>query len=92
MKKRVRVILWIHAFIATYCMACGMLDLSGHYQSWLIPGFEVFGVLLASAVILPILAMVSVLGSGCKHPVVLALTHLAMGAGQLFFGLLPLIS
>jgi hypothetical protein len=92
MKKRVRVIFWIHASVAAYCLACGILDLSGRYHSWLVPGFEAFGVLLASAVVLPILAMVSVVGSGCKHPVVLVLTHIIMGVGQIFLGLLPLIT
>ena len=92
MKKRVRIIFLVHAFIAVYCVTCGLLDIYGHFHSWLIPGLAVFCFLLASAVLFPIVAAVSVAGSGCKHPVVLVVTHIVMGAGQFFFGLLPLIS
>ena len=92
MKKRVRIIFYVHAFVAAYCVTCGLLDTYGHFHSWLIPGVAVFYLLLASAVLLPMLAAFSLTGSGCKHPVVLVVTHITMGAGQLFFGLMPLIS
>ena len=92
MKKRVRIIFLFHAFVAAYCVTCGLLDTYGHFQPWLIPGVAVFYSLLGSAAVLPIVAAVSVAGSGCKHPVVLVVTHVAVGAGQLFFGLLPLFS
>ena len=92
MKKRVRIIFLVHAFIAAYCAACGLLDARGHFYSWLIPSIAVFYLLLASAVVLPAVAAVSVAGSGCKHPVILVVSHIAMGARQFFFGLLPLIS
>jgi hypothetical protein len=92
MKKRVRIIFFVHAFIAAYCVACGVLDTYGHFHSLLIPGAAVFYFLLASALMLPIVAAVSVAGSGYKHMLILVVTHIAMGAGQFFFGLLPLIS
>ena len=91
MKKRVRIIFYVHAFIAAYCVTCGLLDVYGHFHSWLIPGVAMC-FLLASVVLLPIVAAFSVIGSGCRHPVVLVVTHIAMGAGQFFFGLMPLIS
>ncbi len=92
MKKRVRIIFLVHAFIAAYCVACGLLDTHGYFRSWLIPGIAVFYFLLASAVVLPVVAAVAVAGSGCKYPVGLVVTHIAMGAEQFFFGLLPLFS
>jgi hypothetical protein len=92
MGKSVRTIFVIHALIATYCVACGLLDDYGHFRSWLIPSVAVFYSLLASAVVLPIVAAVSVIGSGYKHRVGLVIAHIAMGAAQLLFGLLPLIS
>ena len=92
MRTRVRIIFLVHAIIAAYCVTCGLLDTYGHFHSWLIPGVAVFYLLLASAVLLPIVAAVSVAGTGYKHPVILVCTHIAMGAGQFFFGLAPLVS
>ena len=92
MNARLRVILFTHAFIALYCITCGVLDANGHLRAWLIPNTGVFYCLLASAVVLPVVAAISVVGSQYRHPIILVLTHLAMAAGQFFFGLLPLIS
>jgi len=86
------VIFFIHVFVAAYCIACGVLDAYGHFRSWLIPNIAVFYCLLASALILPVMAAVCIVGSQLKHPVILIFTHMVMGASQVFFGLLPLFS
>jgi hypothetical protein len=91
MRKKSRITFAVHVIVATFCVACGLLDAYGHSNSWLIPSIAVLYFLMASAVMLPILAAVSVIGSGYKHPVRLIAIHIAMGATQLLFGLLPLI-
>ena len=58
----------------------------------MIPNVVLFYLLAASAIAFPMLAAFSMVGSGIKHPVFLVLAHLFMGASQLYFGLLPLIS
>ncbi len=92
MKKRAQFIFFFHALIAAYCVACGLLEMVGQLRSWLIPGIVMFYLLAASAILFPIVALVSVAGSGCRHPVLLVAAHFLMGGAQFFFGLLPLIS
>jgi len=86
------MIFFVHAFIAAYCLMCGLLDAYGQFRPLLIPNSSVLYLLLTSAIILPIVAALSVVGSGHQHPVVLIVTHIAMSAGQLLLGLMPLVS
>jgi hypothetical protein len=92
MNKRVQVILLAHAFVTAYCVTCGLLDTYGHFYSWLTPNMFLVYLLFASAIAFPIVAVVSAICSGYKHPLALGVTHIGMGAAQLFFGLWPLIS
>jgi hypothetical protein len=92
MKTRVRVIFYVHAFIAAYCLLCGLPDAYGHFHAWLIPNALTFYILLASSFVLPVVAAVAVVGAQCKHPVVLVPTHIVIGAAQFFVGLMPLVS
>lgn len=91
MRKKSRITFAVHVIVATYCVACGLNEAYGQSNSWLMPSIAVFYFLAASAVMLPILAAVYVIGSGYKHPRRLIAIHIAMGATQLLFGLLPLI-
>jgi hypothetical protein len=90
MKRRVLVVFCLHAVIAAYCVMCGVLDSHGHFMHWLIPNTTIFFLLFGSAFAFPIIATVGLLGSGQKHPLLVEACHLAMGAAQVLFGLLPL--
>ena len=92
MNGKVRVILFLHALIATYCIACGVLDATGYFHPSLIPSVAIFYLLAASAVVLPLIAAATIIGTRQKDPVVLIVAHLVMGAGQLCVGLFPLIT
>lgn len=91
-KKRIRLIFLTHVLITAYCMTCGLLDATGHFYSWLAPSKGYFLLLFASALALPLVAAFSVLGSDYKHPVVLIVTHIAMGTAQIAFGFIPFFS
>jgi len=58
----------------------------------MIPSIVVFYALALSALFLPALALACAMQARAPHRVFLSVTHAAMSAAQLFFGLLPLIS
>jgi len=92
MKRRVLIVFCFHAVVAAYCITCGVLDSHGWGAHWFIPNRLVFLVLFGSAFAFPAIAALSLFGSGQRHPLVVGAAHVIMGAGQLLFGLLPLIS
>ena len=92
MKRRVLIVFCLHAVVAAYCMMCGMLDSFGCFKAWLIPNPAVFFVLFGSAFAFPVAAAFSLLGSGQRRPLLVEGAHVAMGAGQILVGLLPLVT
>ncbi len=82
----------LHAVVAAYCIMCGVLDSLGHFKAWLIPNGAVFYILLGSAFVFPVVAALSLVGSGRRRPLLVESAHVAMGTGQLLLGLLPLIT
>ena len=92
MKRRVLIVFCVHALVATYCIICGVLDSFGLLRGWLIPNRAVFFILFGSAFAFPVVAALSLFGSGQRRPLLVEGAHVAMTAGQLVFGLLPLIT
>lgn len=92
MKRRVLIVFCLHVVVAAYCILCGVLDSFGWFQAWLIPNRAVFCILLASAFAFPIVAALSLVGSGQRRPLLVEGAHLALAAGQVLFGLLPLMA
>jgi SNF family Na+-dependent transporter len=90
--RRVRIIFWTHFAVALYCVACGLLDTTGHFSRWMMPSLVVFYALVLSALALPALALACALQAKAPHRLFLSVTHAVMSVAQLFFGLLPLIS
>jgi hypothetical protein len=89
---KARVVFYLHALVAAYCITCGLLDLHGHPVRWLIPNNPVFCFLLGSAVVFPVWGILTAARTRPKHPIALVAAHFAVAAGQVFLGLLPLIS
>jgi hypothetical protein len=71
---------------------CGVLDSFGWFRDWLIPNHVIFFVLAGSAFAFPVVAAFCLLGSGQRRPLLVEGAHVAMAAGQLVLGLLPLIT
>jgi hypothetical protein len=92
MKHRVLIVFCLHAVVAAYCILCGMLDSFGCFQAWLIPNRAVFFMLFGSAFAFPVVAALALVGSGQRRPLLVEGAHVAMGAGQLLIGLLPLVT
>jgi hypothetical protein len=92
MKRRVLIILCLHALASAYCIMCGLLDSFGSLRDWLVPNRAVFFILLGSAFAFPAVAAFSLLGSGQRRPLLVEGAHIAMAAGQLLFGLLPMVT
>ena len=90
--KRVRIIFWTHFAVALYCVACGLLDTTGHFMQWMMPSSVLFYTLALSAFVLPPLALASALRARTPHRLLLSATHAVMSVAQLFLGLVPLIS
>ena len=86
------MIFWAHVTVASYCLACGLLDLTGHFRQWMIPSIVLFYGLALSALVFPGAALACVAEAKPPHRILLLFTHTAMSFAQLFFGLLPLIS
>jgi hypothetical protein len=85
--RRVRIIFWTHFAVALYCVACGLLDTTGHFMQWMVPSIAVFYALALSALVLPALALAWALQAKAPHRVFLSVTHAVMSVAQLFFGL-----
>jgi len=91
-RLRVRLLFYAHVIVASYCLVCGLLDGMGLFHDWMIPNIIVFYGLFWSAVLLPISAGLSLIGSGVPRPFWLLSVHIGMGVVQLFLGLFPLVS
>ena len=92
MKRRVLIVFCLHAVVAAYCIMCGVLDSFGSFRDWLIPNRMVFFVLLGSAFAFPVVAALAIFRSGQRRPLLVEGAHIALAAGQLLFGLLPLVA
>ena len=89
---RVRTIFYAHAAVAIYCLACGLLDGCGHFQPWMIPNvFTLYGLAL-SALLFPLVAGLSLKGTGVTRPFRILAAHVGISAIQVYFGLLPLVA
>jgi hypothetical protein len=92
MKRRVAIVFCLHGAVTAYCIMCGVLDRFGYFKAWLIPNAALFYILLGSALAFPVAAAFSLVGSGQRRPLLVEGAHVAMGAGQLLIGLLPLMT
>lgn len=90
--RRLKIIFWMHFAVALYCVACGLLNATGHFRQWMIPSIVIFYALVLAALVLPVLAFSFTLQARAPHRVFLSVGHAVMGVTQLFFGLVPLIS
>ena len=86
------MIFYAHTAVAIYCLACGILDGYGHLQPWMIPNVFTFYGLALSALLFPILAGLSLIGSGAPRPFRILAVHIGISVIQTYFGLLPLVS
>ena len=89
---RVRTIFYAHTAVAIYCLACGILDGYGHLQPWMIPNVFTFYGLALSALLFPLMAGLSLMGTGVPHPSRILVAHIGISVIQTRLGLLPLIS
>ena len=83
MKATPRSLFLLHAVVTAYCMGCGLLGIYGHAELWIMPNIFFVFALGLSALVIPIAAIVSVVGSRCQHPVILVFSHIVMAVGQL---------
>ena len=89
---RVRTIFYAHAAVAIYSLACGVLDGYGHFQPWMIPNVFILYGLALSALLFPLIAGLSLMGSGVSRPSRILAAHIGISIIQTYFGLLPLVS
>ncbi len=89
MPFRARLVFYLHALTAAYCICCALVDLSGHAARWLAPSFPVACLLLGTALIFPICSVLATRNRGTKHGTALV-AHFAMSTGQ-FLAALPLL-
>jgi hypothetical protein len=90
--KKVRILLWMHVVVASYCLMCGVLDLTGHFRQWMIPSIVLLVGLAMSALVFPLWALGWAILFKPPRPLLLVFTHAALSFAQLFFGLFPLFT
>jgi len=88
---RVRLFFYAHAITALYCVVYHILAGCVVFQEWMIPSNTVFHGLFWSAILFPLTAGLSLIGSGVPHPFRVLSAHIGMGLVQLVF-LIPMAS
>jgi len=82
-RHAVRVLFWLHASVATYCVSLAVLDASRRLPEWLSPNVTLFYALLCSAGLFLLAVALTVRGSGIPYRGALEFTHVLMSFAQI---------